>query len=161
MKGSAFILFHIFIHINQQKQQIMGFFKDFKAFLFKADIVSLAVAVIIATALNVVIKSLVEDIIMPIAGVLTGGVDFSKQFIALNGQHYETLEAAQAAEAAVMTYGNLIQAFFNFVIIGLVVYFILKAYEKTKKKKEEAPVVPSKEEVLLSEILEELKKRNA
>lgn len=138
----------------------MGFFKDFKSFLFKADIIALAVAVIIAAALKTVINSLVADVIMPIVGLVTGGVDFSKQFISLDGASYPTLEAAKAAEASVITYGNLIQAFINFVIIGLVVYMILKAYEKTKKKEEAAPAAPTKEEVLLTEIRDELKNRN-
>lgn len=138
----------------------MGFFKDFKSFLFKKDIISLAVAVIIAAALKTVINSVVDDVIMPIAGLLTGGIDFSKQFIALNGESYPSLEAAKAAEAAVITYGNLIQAFINFIIIGLVVYFILKAYERTKKKEEAVPAAPNPQEVLLAEIRDELKKRN-
>ena len=137
----------------------MGFFKDFKAFLFKKDIVALATAVIIGTALNTVVKSLVDDIIMPIAGLLTGGVDFSQKFISLDGSHYASLEAAREAEAAVLTYGNLVQSLINFIIIGFVVYLILKGYEKTKKKEEAAPPPePSKEEVLLTEIRDELRK---
>ncbi len=139
----------------------MGFIKDFKAFLFKKDIVSLATAVIIGTALNTVVKSLVDDIIMPIAGLLTGGTDFSQKFFALNGVNYESLDAAREAEAAVLTYGNLIQALTNFIIIGIIVYFILKNYEKTKKKEEAAaPSGPTKEEVLLTEIRDELKKKS-
>lgn len=138
----------------------MAFFKDFKEFLFKKDIVSLAVAFIIGAALNTVVKSLVDDIIMPIASLLTGGVDFSAKFISMNGQHYESLAAAKEAGAAIMTYGNLIQAIINFIIIGLVVYFILKGYEKTKKKEEAAPPAgPSVEEVLLTEIRDELRNR--
>lgn len=139
----------------------MGFIKDFKAFLLKGDIVTVAVAFIIAAALKVVIGSLVDDMIMPIASVFTGGTDFTQEFISLNGVHYETLEAARTAEAAVITYGNFIQAIINFVIIGLVVFMLSKMYEKTKKKTEAAPAAPSKEEVLLTEIRDELKKRNA
>lgn len=139
----------------------MGFIKDFKAFLLKGDIVTVAVAFIIAVALKVVVSSLVNDIIMPIASVFTGGVDFTTKFVALNGESYATLEAARAAEAAVITYGNFIQAIINFVIIGLVVFLLMKMYEKTKKKEEAAPAAPTKEEVLLAEIRDELKKRNA
>lgn len=140
----------------------MGFIKDFKAFLLKGDIVTVAVAFIIAVALKVVVNSLVNDIIMPIASVFTGGTDFTTKFVALNGESYPTLEAARAAEAAVITYGNFIQAIINFIIIGLVVFMLMKMYEKTKKKKEEAaPAGPTKEEILLAEIRDELKKRNA
>lgn len=139
----------------------MGFIKDFKAFLFKADIVALATAFIIATALKSVVNSLVNDVIMPIAGLLTGGTDFTKEFISLDGNTYATLEAAKEAGAATITYGNLIQAIINFIFIGFVVFWIVKVYEKTKKKEEAVPAGPSKEEVLLSEIRDELKKRNA
>lgn len=139
----------------------MKFFHDFKAFLFKQDIIALATAVIIAAALKTVINSVVDDVIMPFAGFLLGGVDFSKQFISLDGESYLSLEAAREAEAAVITYGNLIQAFINFIIIGLVVFLILRAYEKTKKKKEVAPAMPPKEEILLTEIRDELRKNNS
>lgn len=139
----------------------MGFIKDFKGFLLKGDIVTIAVAFIIATALKVVVSSLVDDVIMPIASVFTGGVDFTTKFVALNGESYATLEAARAAEAAVITYGNFIQAIINFIIIGLVVFMLMKMYEKTKKKAEAVPAGPTKEEVLLAEIRDELKKRNA
>lgn len=139
----------------------MSFIQDFKKFLFEKDIITVAVAFIIAIALKVVIKSIVDDVIMPIAGLILGGVDFSKQFISLSGTQYATLEAAREAEAAVITYGNLIQALINFLIIGLVAFFLVKAYDKVKKKKEEpAPAGPSKEEILLTEIRDELKKRN-
>ena len=138
----------------------MGFIKDFKAFLFKADIVALATAFIIATALKAVVNSLVNDVIMPVAGLLAGGTDFTQEFIALDGSKYETLELAKEAGAATITYGNLIQALINFVFIGFVVFWIFKFSKKTKKKKEAAPAVPGKEETLLTEIRDELKKRN-
>lgn len=139
----------------------MSFFSDFKAFLLKKDIVALATAVIIGAAFNKVISSVVEDVFMPVIGLITGGVDFTQKFIALDGQYYETLEAAQEAEAAVITYGNLIQAIIYFIIVGLFIFLFLRAYEKTKKKEEAAaPAGPTKEEVLLTEIRDELRKQN-
>jgi len=100
----------------------------------------------------------VKDLIMPIIGVITGGVDFTKKFIALNGETYETLEAATKAGAAVITYGNFVQAIINFVIVGLFIYVVLKAYEKTKEPEApKAPAGPSDND-LLAEIRDLLKK---
>ena len=139
----------------------MSFFSDFKAFLLKKDIVALATAVVIGAAFNKVISSVVADIFMPIIGLITGGVDFTQKFISLDGVEYESLEAATEAEAAVLTYGNLVQAIIYFILVGLFVFLFLRAYEKTKKKEEAAaPAGPSKEEVLLTEIRDELRKKN-
>jgi large conductance mechanosensitive channel len=141
----------------------MGFFKDFKSFLLKGDIVALATAVVIGAAFNKIISSVVADILMPVIGVATGGTDFSQKFFALDGEHYETLEAAQVAEAAVITYGNLIQAIIFFIIVGFILFIVLRAYEKTKKKevaKPEVPKGPTQEELLI-EIRDELKKQNS
>lgn len=138
----------------------MGFFADFKAFLLKKDIVALATAVIIGAAFNKVISSVVDDVFMPIIGLMTGGIDFTQKFIALDGVSYESLEAAREAEAAVITYGNLIQAIIYFILVGLFIFLFLRAYEKTKKKEEAAPAGPTKEEVLLTEIRDELRKKN-
>ena len=139
----------------------MSFFSDFKAFLLKKDIVALATAVVIGAAFNKVISSVVADIFMPIIGLITGGVDLTQKFIALDGVEYESLEAAQEAEAAILTYGNVIQAVIYFIIVGLFIFLFLRAYEKTKKKEETAaPAGPTKEEVLLTEIRDELRKNN-
>lgn len=141
----------------------MGFFADFRKFLMKGDIIALATAVVIGAAFNKVISSVVSDIIMPIIGVITGGTDFSQKFISLDGEHYETLETAREAEAAVLTYGNLIDTIIQFIIVGFFIFLILRSYEKTKKKKEApvlaAPKGPSQEE-LLTEIRDELRKQN-
>ena len=146
---------------NQLTTIIHEFFSDFKAFLLKKDIVALATAVIIGAAFNKVISSVVADIFMPIIGLLTGGADLTQQFISLDGVEYESLEAAIEAEAAILTYGNLIQAIIYFIIVGLFIFIFLRAYEKTKKKEEAAaPAGPSKEEVLLTEIRDELRKKN-
>lgn len=141
----------------------MGFFSDFKTFLLKGDIVALATAVVIGAAFNKIVSSAVADVLMPIIGLIIGGQDFSQQFIALDGENYETLQAAQEAEAAVLTYGNLIDAIIHFIIVGFFIFLLLRAYERTKKKKE-APVVaaptgPSQEE-LLTEIRDELRNQN-
>ena len=137
----------------------MGFFKDFKSFLMKGDIVSLATAVVIGGAFSTIVNSAVNDVLMPIVGVLTGGTDFTQKFIALNGESYDSLAAAQEAGAAVITYGNLIQAIINFIIVGLFIYVFLKAYERSQKKEEAAapPAGPTQEE-LLTQIRDLLKK---
>ncbi|MBQ4819884.1 large conductance mechanosensitive channel protein MscL [Aquimarina sp. MMG016] len=139
----------------------MGFFKDFKSFLMKGDIVSLATAVVIGGAFNKIVGSAVADVIMPIVGVITGGTDFTQKFIALDGNSYETLAAAKEAGAAAITYGNLIQATIDFIIVGLFIYILLKAYEKSQKKEEAAPAPPAgpTQEELLAEIRDLLKKQ--
>lgn len=141
----------------------MEFFKDFKDFLMKGDIIALATAVVVGSAFNTLVSSVVADILMPVIGIFTGGTDFSQHFVALDGKSYETLHAAQEAEAAVLTYGNVIQAIIHFIIIAFFIFVLLRAYERTKKKKV-APVVtapkgPSQEE-LLTEIRDELRKQN-
>lgn len=141
----------------------MKFFTDFKKFLLKGDIIALATAVVVGGAFNKIVSSVVADVIMPLLGLITGGIDFSQKFFALDGNQYETLEAAKEAEAAVLTYGNLIQAIIYFVIIAFFIFLLLRAYEKTKTEKEAPKVTepkgPSQEE-LLAEILSELKTQN-
>ncbi|MDT0294733.1 large conductance mechanosensitive channel protein MscL [Mesonia ostreae] len=142
----------------------MGFLSDFKKFLMKGDIVALATAVVIGAAFKTIVDSFVKDVITPIIGMLTGGVDFTKKFISLDGVNYESLEAAREAKAAVITYGNLIQAIINFIIVGLFIYLFLKYYENVKKKEDPKPVAapagPSQEQ-LLTQIRDELKKQNS
>lgn len=140
----------------------MGFISDFKTFIMKGNIIDLAVAVIIGAAFGKIVTSLVDDIIMPVVGLLMGGIDFSRQFFALDGESYESLEAAKEAGAATLTYGNFIQVIINFLIIAFSIFVILKAYERTKRKKEEAPATPAgpTQEQLLMEIRDELRKKN-
>mgnify|MGYP001581739241 FL=1 len=138
----------------------MGFFADFKASLMKGDVLSLATAVVIGGAFGKIVGSAVDDVIMPIVGLLTGGIDFTQKFIALNGESYANLDAAKAAGAAVITYGNLVQAIINFVIISFFIFVVLRAAEKAKKKEEPAPAAPAgpTQEQLLAEIRDLLKK---
>jgi large conductance mechanosensitive channel len=138
----------------------MGFFSDFKASLMKGDVLSLATAVVIGGAFGKIVGSAVDDIIMPIVGLITGGVDFTTKFITLDGNSYADLAAAKTAGAAVITYGNLVQAIINFVIISLFVFTVLRAAEKAKKKEETAPAAPTgpSQEELLTQIRDLLKK---
>ncbi|WP_341966001.1 large conductance mechanosensitive channel protein MscL [Flavobacterium psychrophilum] len=138
----------------------MGFFADFKASLMKGDVLSLATAVVIGGAFGKIVGSAVDDIIMPIVGVLTGGVDFTTKFIALNRQSYADLAAAKTAGAACLTYGNLVQAIINFIIISFFIFVVLRAAEKAKKKEEAAPTAPAgpSQEELLTQIRDLLKK---
>jgi len=139
----------------------MSFFSDFKAFLMKGDIIALATAVVIGAAFNKIVSSVVSDIIMPIIGLLTGGNDFSQKFISLDGNSYASLDEAIAAEAAIITYGNLIDAIIHFLIVGFFIFLVLRAYERTRKKKEVAAVVESPtQEQLLTEIRDELRRQN-
>ncbi|PKD21570.1 mechanosensitive ion channel protein MscL [Salegentibacter salinarum] len=140
----------------------MSFIKDFRAFMLKGDIIALATAVVIGAAFNKIVASVVADVIMPILGLLTGGTDFTQQFISLDGVSYETLEAAKEAEAAVITYGNLIDTIIHFIIVAFFIFLVLRAYEKTKKEKEAPKLVEPKgptQEDLLTQIRDELKKQ--
>lgn len=138
----------------------MGFFSDFKASLMKGDVLSLATAVVIGGAFGKIIGSAVDDVIMPIVGLLTGGIDFTQKFVTLDGNSYADLAAAKAAGAAVITYGNLVQAIINFVIIAFFIFVVLRAAEKAKKKEEVAPAAPAgpTQEELLTQIRDLLKK---
>lgn len=140
----------------------MSFFKDFRTFIMKGDIIALATAVVIGAAFNKIVSSVVSDVIMPIIGLLTGGEAFSQKFISLDGNSYETLEAAIEAEAAIITYGNLLDAILHFIIVAFFIFLLLRAYERTKKKKEAAPATPKgpTQEELLIEIRDELKRQN-
>jgi large conductance mechanosensitive channel len=138
----------------------MGLFSDFKASLMKGDVLSLATAVVIGGAFGKIVGSAVDDVIMPIVGLITGGIDFTQKFITLDGNSYESLAKAKEAGAAVITYGNLVQAIINFVIISFFIFIVLRAAEKAKKREEAAPVVPAgpTQEELLTQIRDILKK---
>ena len=130
----------------------MGFFSDFKASLMRGDVLSLATAVVIGGAFGKIVGSAVDDVIMPIVGLITGGIDFTQKYITLDGNSYPNLAAAKEAGAAVITYGNLVQATINFVIISFFIFIVLRAAEKAKKKEEVvvvAPAGPTQEELLI------------
>jgi large conductance mechanosensitive channel len=124
----------------------MGLFSEFKTFAMRGNVIDLAVGVVIGGAFGGIVNSFVGDVIMPIIGILTGGVDFT-------GLSYTFGKAAIA-------YGKFIQAIFSFTIIAFVLFLVIKGMNATKKKTEEAPVppaTPSSEEILLAEIRDLLK----
>ncbi|KGO81250.1 mechanosensitive ion channel protein MscL [Flavobacterium beibuense F44-8] len=141
----------------------MGFFKDFKAFLMKGDIVNLATAVIIGGAFGNIVKSFTNDILMPPIGMLLNGVDFKDLKLTLKEGVPETVVdgvTQPAIDAVTINYGNFVQITLDFVIVGFCIFLALKMYERTKKKEEAAPTAPpapTNEEKLLAEIRDLLK----
>mgnify|MGYP003297265029 CR=1 FL=1 len=126
-----------------------GFAAEFKKFIMRGNVIDLAVGVIVGGAFQAIVKSLVDDVVMPVISLATKGVDFANWFIALDGGEYATLEAAQAAGASVLSYGNFISAILNFLIMAFVVFLLVKGIntiaDKTKKE-EEAPAAPTTKE---------------
>jgi len=139
--------------------------EEFKKFIMKGNVVDLAVAVIIGGAFGLIVKSLVNDIIMPIVGAIFGGVDFSNMFIPLSSNVTATTLEEARKQGAVLAYGNFITVTVNFIIIAFVIFLIVKALNKAqdmRKKEEEAPAeppAPPREEVLLEEIRDLLAKK--
>lgn len=138
--------------------------QEFKAFISRGNVVDLAVGVIIGTAFTAIVTSLVSDILMPIIGLLTGGVDFTNWFFNLSGTKHPTLAEAQKAGAATLNYGVFLNAIIRFVIIAWAVFLLVKAVNKlsTLRQREQAaaPPPPPPEEVkLLTEIRDLLKAR--
>ena len=130
--------------------------KEFKEFALKGNFFDMAVGIVIGASFSTIIKSLVDDIIMPIVGFFSGGVDFKEKFINLSDADFETLAAAKEAGAATITYGNFISAVFTFVIVAFVLFLIVKGMNKAmatmKEEEEAAPDEPSDEVKLLTEI---------
>lgn len=118
--------------------------KEFKAFILRGNVLDLAVAVMIGAAFNSVVNSFVKDIIMPPIGLLLGQVDFSNLFINISGTHYDSLAAAREAGAATINIGVFINSVINLILVGLVLFFIIRA-ANAMKKTAVAPAVTTKE----------------
>ncbi|NLI62268.1 MAG: large conductance mechanosensitive channel protein MscL [Methanosarcinaceae archaeon] len=116
--------------------------KEFKEFAFKGNVVDMAVGIMIGAAFGKIVTSLVNDIFMPVISLFTGGSDISKYFISLDGNAYESVEAAQAAGAAIIQYGNFFLTVIDFLIIALCIFAIVKLLSKLKKKEPEKPAEP-------------------
>ncbi len=120
-------------------------FKEFRDFINRGNVMDLAVAVVMGTAFTAIVNSLVNDLIMPLIGIILGGVDF-------------TGLALQVGNAT-LTYGNFIQAVINFLLIAWVVFLLVRAMNRVMPKKEEAPAAPAEDVALLREIRDLLAQR--
>lgn len=135
-------------------------FKEFKAFIMTGNVIDLAIAVILAGAIGGVVKGFVNLVMMPLIGHFSGGLNFADMKIVLTEAVAESEGVAAVAENAIM-YGEWINTIINLIIVGFVLFMIVKAYNKTKKKQEEAPAAPAgptKDQELLMEIRDALKK---
>ena len=110
-------------------------FAEFKAFIDKGNAMELAVGVIIGAAFGKIADSLVSDILMPLIGLITGGVDFTNRFIALNGQQYATLKAAKDAGASVLAYGSFINVVLNFIVVAFAIFMIVRQMNRMRGTK--------------------------
>ena len=127
---------------------------EFKEFALKGNVVDMAVGIIIGAAFGTIVKSLVDDILMPPLGLATGGVDFSNMFIALNGEDYGSLAQARQAGAPTINFGLFINN--AFLIVAFALFMVIKGMNYLRRKQEEAPASPSEEVKLLKEIRDAL-----
>jgi large conductance mechanosensitive channel len=135
--------------------------KEFRDFAMKGNVVDLAVAVIIGAAFGAIVTSLVGDIIMPIVGSITGGLDFSNYFTGLSKEVTAGNLADAKKQGAVLAWGNFLTLTINFLIIAFVLFMVIRAMNTFKRKDAAAPAAPPKptrEEELLTEIRDLLKK---
>lgn len=133
--------------------------KEFKAFAIKGNLIDMAIGIIIGAAFGKIVTSLVNDVIMPPIGLLLGGVNFTELSVVLKSAVTEA--DGTIIPAVTLNYGNFIQIIIDFLIVAFVIFMVIKAINRMKKKEAEAPAVspaPSKEEVLLTEIRDLLKK---
>jgi large conductance mechanosensitive channel len=109
-------------------------FKDFKQFIMRGNVLDLAVAVIIGAAFGKIVTSLVNDILMPVIGLIGGKVDFSNLFIDLSGTNHPTLAAAKAAGAATINYGLFLNAVIDFLIVSFAIFLLIRQANRFKKQ---------------------------
>lgn len=140
------------------------FFNEFKSFIMTGNVIDLTVAVLLATAVGAVVSGFTSDIMMPIIGYFTGGADFADLKVILSQAIVDGEGNVTIPENAIL-YGQWINTIINLIIVGFVLFLIVKAYNRTKKKKEvveelTAPAGPTQEELLI-EIRDELRKKNS
>jgi large conductance mechanosensitive channel len=137
----------------------MGVIQEFKAFAIKGNVVDLAVGVIIGGAFGKIVDSLVQDIIMPVIGKITGGLDFSSYYIPLNhqGMHLTLMEAKKAG--AIFAYGSFVTVLINFLILAFIIFQMVKVLNRARRTEvAPAPAPPSENIILLREIRDALKR---
>ena len=136
--------------------------KEFKEFALKGNVMDLAIGVVIGGAFGAVVKSAVDDVLMPIIGAIFGGLDFNNYFAGLSSSVTATTLDAAKEQGAVLAYGSFLTAAVNFIIIAFILFLIVKAINNMQRAEEEAPAeppAPPKEEVLLEEIRDLLAKK--
>lgn len=145
----------------------MSMWKEFKEFAMRGNVVDLAVGVVIGAAFGKIVTSLVNDVIMPPIGKLTGGVDFKELFINLDphkltkaGEPVKTLADAQSAGAAVIAYGSFINTVLDFVIVAFCIFLVIKGMNRLWKQPPPAPPEPTPSEKLLTEIRDLMKAKS-
>jgi large conductance mechanosensitive channel len=117
--------------------------EEFKKFVMRGNVLDMAVGIIIGAAFGTVVKSLVDDIIMPPIGLLLGGIDFNNLFITLGSGDYQTLAEAKEAGAATINYGLFISNIITFLVVTLAVFLLVRAVNRMRKEEEEAPAEPT------------------
>lgn len=120
----------------------MSLISEFKEFASRGNVTDMAVGIIVGSAFTSIVNSLVNDIIMPVVGKLTGGLDYSSWFIALDGNKYTSLEEASKV-TAVLSYGNYISAVINFLIVAFVLFMVIRTINRLKKPAPPAAPAPA------------------
>ena len=132
---------------------------EFKKFALRGNVVDLAVGVIIGAAFSSIVNSLVGDVIMPIIGAVTGGLDFSNYYVPLSANVTATTLAEAKKQGAVLAWGNFLTVTLNFIIIAFVLFLAIRGLNRLVRKEEEKAAALSKTEQLLTEIRDQLKSR--
>ncbi len=145
--------------ISQEDTQML---KEFREFAMRGNMIDLAVGVIIGAAFGAIVSSIVDDIFMPIIGLLIGGIDFSNLFIVLSnpdGVPVPSIEAARAAGVATLNIGLFINAVVKFLIIAFALFLVVKVINRLKREEatDPGPAEPTRQEVLLTEIRDALR----
>jgi large conductance mechanosensitive channel len=137
----------------------MTMLEEFKKFALRGNVVDLAIGVIIGAAFSGIVNSLVGDIIMPIIGAITGGIDFSNYYIPLSSKVTASTLAEAKKEGAVLAWGNFLTITLNFIIIAFVLFLVIRAINQFSRKQAEKAAPLTKTEELLTEIRDQLKTR--
>jgi large conductance mechanosensitive channel len=145
-------LLHSKLHLHKP-----SWLDDFKAFILRGNVVDLAVGVVIGAAFTGIVGSLVKDIITPLIGLITGGVDFSNHFLILKGAAAPTLADAQKAGDVTVNYGLFLNTIINFVLVATAIFFVVRLISKLHHAPPPAAAVPTPSEALLTEIRDLLK----
>ena len=130
--------------IEREKKKVNGFIQEFKTFIARGNVLDLAVGVVVGGAFSKIVTSFTTDIVTPVISLLTNKIDFANLFVSLDGNYYATLEAAKAAGASTINYGQFLQTIIDFFITAIFIFIVIKKMSDMSKKKEEAPAPTTK-----------------